>query len=133
MPSEDAVLIFDGRCGFCTRSVEWLKPRVREAVRFEPYQVLDLSLHGLTREEASRHAWWVEPDRRRYRGHLAVGRALMACGGGWAWIGRLLLVPPVRWLAAIGYALVARNRRHLPGAVPACERDHWDSRPISRS
>ncbi len=44
----------------------------------------------------------------------------MAAGGVWGLIGRLMLVPPVSWLAAAVYAVVARNRHRLPGATDAC-------------
>jgi predicted DCC family thiol-disulfide oxidoreductase YuxK len=75
--------------------------------------------------EAQRKAWWIESDGRRSGGHRAVARALLACRGGWPLLGRLLLLPPVSWLAVPGYALVARYRRHLPGVKPACKRKSW--------
>jgi predicted DCC family thiol-disulfide oxidoreductase YuxK len=44
----------------------------------------------------------------------------MAAGGAWGLVGRVLLIPPVSWLAALGYELVAHNRSKLPGATDAC-------------
>jgi predicted DCC family thiol-disulfide oxidoreductase YuxK len=35
-------------------------------------------------------------------------------------VGRILLSPPMRPLAAVGYRIVARYRYRLPGATPAC-------------
>lgn len=119
------VLIFDGQCGFCTRTVEWVLPRLRQPLRALPYQAIDLSPYGLTEEDASRAAWWIGPDGEKRRGHLAVAYALIACRMPWPVLGWLLRIPPVRWLGAAGYHVVARNRRRLPGTTPAC-RKGWD-------
>ncbi|MHB8594213.1 MAG: thiol-disulfide oxidoreductase DCC family protein, partial [Acidimicrobiales bacterium] len=62
-------------------------------------------------------AWWVAPDGRLSRGHLAIGCALVA-GGGWsAVMGRALASPPLRWIGAPAYAAVSRMRHCLPGAT----------------
>ena len=44
---------------------------------------------------------------------------LRAAGGGWGFVGAVLVRPPVSWLAKPVYTLVARNRDKLPG--DACE------------
>jgi predicted DCC family thiol-disulfide oxidoreductase YuxK len=122
----EPILVFDGRCGFCTRSVEWLLERLREPVRAVPWQSLDLERYALTEGDVRRAAWWIEPDGRRWGGHRAAARALRGCGGAWAWLGWLMRVPPFAWIAAIGYWLIARNRRLFPGTTPACKRGHWN-------
>ena len=71
-------------------------------------------------QEARAAAWWIEPTGRRRRGHAAIARVLIECGGGWRVIGQLLLVPPVSWAAAAVYSLVARYRAHLPGGSETC-------------
>lgn len=90
-----------------------------------PYQAVDLAAHGLTVPEVRREAWWIGADGTRGAGHRAIARALRACPWYWAWLGALLLLPPVSWIAALGYRLVARYRRRLPGSRPACGRG-WD-------
>lgn len=127
MEGGEAVLVFDGRCGFCTRAVEWLMDRVRVPLRCEPYQATNLEAYGLTEAQAARAAWWIDRDGRRHRGHRAVGRSLSACGGAYRVLGWLCRVPPASWLAAWVYLLVAKYRRHLPGATPACKREIWNS------
>jgi len=124
----EVVLIFDGQCGFCTRAVEWLMPRVRVPMRFEPYQATNLARYELTEGQASEAVWWVDPRGRRARGHRAVGHALVACGGGWAVLGQLCLLSPTAWAAALGYRFIARNRARLPGSTPACKRERWNVR-----
>ena len=67
----------------------------------------------------------MDPEKGRYSGHRAVGKALLACGGLWLVVGRLILVPPLSWLAIPGYALVACFRGYLPGTTLACKRPVW--------
>jgi predicted DCC family thiol-disulfide oxidoreductase YuxK len=38
----------------------------------------------------------------------------------WRLVGRLIITPPVSWLAGPVYALIARNRHRLPGASDSC-------------
>lgn len=128
MVQNEAQLVFDGRCGFCTRSVEWLLARCREPFHAVPWQSISLGELGLTEREVQRAAFWIEPTGRRFEGAQAVARALQACGGVWAVLGTVLRIPPFSWLARLGYRVVARYRRHLPGATPACKRDHWQGR-----
>lgn len=128
-----ALLLFDGKCGFCTRSVLWLLERTRRPLRAVPYQLAgDV---GVPRE-ALRRAVYLLEGSRQWRGHRAVGAALRLCGQPWRTLGQLLALPgPFAWVFAAGYALVARYRRHLPGTRPACKRD-WDleaGRPSAQS
>src|SRR5689334_10434572 len=119
------ILIFDGRCGVCTRSVMWLIRHAVQPFRALPYQAIDLGPYGLTERDGKRAAWWVQEDGRKERGHLAIASALEQTRGAWRVVGHALRIPPVRWAAAIGYRLVARWRRFLPGTTPACRRP-WD-------
>jgi predicted DCC family thiol-disulfide oxidoreductase YuxK len=131
-PRSRPVLVFDGDCGFCTRSVLWLERRLREPVDSVPWQVADLAALALTEAQARQAAWWVEADGRRARGHRAIAQALRRCRGGWPLVGRLLLVPPLSWLGAPAYALVARFRGYLPGTTPACKRPSWPPPDVRR-
>jgi predicted DCC family thiol-disulfide oxidoreductase YuxK len=108
------LLVYDGACEFCTRCAGWIRSKwpTSDAPTATPWQELGtggLASLGLTVEDVSRAAWWVE-DGRRDGGHLAIARSLIAAGGGWGAIGHLLLVPPIRWTAAVGYRIVADRR-----------------------
>jgi predicted DCC family thiol-disulfide oxidoreductase YuxK len=94
-----------------------------------PWQKADLERLGVEPADAARAAWWVEPSGRRLRGHRAIGAALAACGGVWRLAGRVLLLPPpVAWVHAGAYAVIARLRGLLPGIKPACrQRYAWDA------
>jgi len=117
-------LIYDGDCGFCTSSAQWVARRWSgaESPTAIPWQHLPEGraeqLH-LTPDDFARSAWWVDGDRVE-GGSRAVARALEATGGGWTVVGRILLVPPASWVAPLGYRVVARYRHRLPGGTPAC-------------
>ena len=83
------------------------------------WQTLDLTELHLTVADVDEAAWWIDATGRKYRGHLAIGHALKAAGGGWGFIGAVLVRPPVSWVAKPVYALIARNRDKLPGST--CE------------
>ena len=108
-----AMLVYDGDCGFCTRCAGWLAARAVD-LEVVPWQSLDLAAVGLTETQVRTAAWWVDGDLVE-PAEGAIARSLVACGRGYAVVGRLLLLPGVRRVAAAGYRLVARNRGRLPG------------------
>jgi predicted DCC family thiol-disulfide oxidoreductase YuxK len=110
------MLIYDGDCGFCTESARWLEARLPLGYPVVAWQELpSLETLGLTEHDVQTAAWWIDVSGRPHRGHRAIARALVACKGAWSIAGWLLLIPPVSWLAAGVYALVARYRHRLPG------------------
>ncbi|MDT7570151.1 MAG: hypothetical protein QOE05_325 [Actinomycetota bacterium] len=115
-----ATLVFDGDCGFCTRCVALVPGSARRTTTVVPYQRADLAALGLTAGECAEAVQWVGDDGSRAPGHAAIGRLLQSAGGIWRALGTALLVPPISWLAALVYRLVAANRMRLPGGTPAC-------------
>ena len=112
------LLVYDGECGFCVRSARWIKARLPEDARVEPWQSLELEELGLSRPDAEAAVWWIDDSGRgprRSRGAEAIGRALASGRGTWRVMGRLIARPPLLWLACPTYALVAANRHRLPG------------------
>lgn len=116
------VLVYDGDCAFCTstarRGQRWLGLE-----HVEPWQFLDLDELGLTEEQCDEAVQWVAADGTIASAERAVGEALVAAGGAWRWLGRLLLAPGIRSIAGVAYRWVARNRSRLPGGTPACSLD----------
>ena len=128
------VLLYDGTCGLCARSVQWILehdagPRRGDVLRFAPLQG-DTAAPVLARHGIAPH-----PDRgfdslilvrdlggarERILTHsdaaLGIGRYL---GARWAPLARLAGLVP-RGLRDLGYALVAKNRFRLFGTVDAC-------------
>jgi predicted DCC family thiol-disulfide oxidoreductase YuxK len=117
-------LVFDGDCAFCTSSVHWAQRWCRPAVRFVPWQEIDLEANGLTYDQVTSAVRWLAPRAPRSgaapHGAAAVGRLLLRSRWPWRPIGALLLVPPFSWIAAGIYRLIAANRHRLPGGTPAC-------------
>lgn len=121
-----ATLVYDGRCGFCTRSAEFLAWLDRwKRLEIVPWQEPGtLARAGLTREEVCSAAWLVFRGRR-YRGAGAVNAALSLATGlpVFSW---LYSLPGLRELEDAVYAWVAANRSSLPGVKPYCSRPGAD-------
>jgi predicted DCC family thiol-disulfide oxidoreductase YuxK len=114
------LLVFDGDCGFCTRCARWAVRHGQGRVRVEPWQRLDLDQLGLTENEVTTAAYWVDDQGRTSGAHLAVGRCLEAIGGPYRPVGWLLRHRPVSWAASPAYRLLARNRHQMPGSSDTC-------------
>jgi len=122
-PANAQLLIYDGDCSFCSSSARWIATRWHGPQQAEAWQQLsavDLERLGLSMDDVRRAAWWIDHEGRRSRGHLAIAHSLRAAHGWPSLVGRILLVPPFRWLAAGAYPLIARWRHRLPGGTPAC-------------
>jgi predicted DCC family thiol-disulfide oxidoreductase YuxK len=115
------ILLFDGECGLCARSVRFLLARDRAGViRFAP-------LGGPTgRALRAAHAapapddtvLWFEPARRSLlRRSDAVLAALHHLGGAWRWLAALGAAVP-RPIRDAAYDAVARRRTRY--IAPAC-------------
>ena len=111
-------VVYDADCGFCTASADWLGRHGRATT--QPWQTLDLAAAGLTERDVRDAAWFLPPIGRPVRGARAVAAALRECRPPWRLLGHVIDLPPVRPLAAVGYAVVARNRHRLPGSTDAC-------------
>jgi predicted DCC family thiol-disulfide oxidoreductase YuxK len=111
-----AILVYDGECGFCARCARWIELRT-QGVDVVPWQSLDLAGVGLTEQQVRDSAYWLEgPSAHAAEG--AVARSLQRCGGTYAVIGRALLFPGVRPLAARAYRFVARHRNWFSALLP---------------
>lgn len=113
--------VFDGYCGFCTRSVQWIERLDRHRrVTLVPYQAPGMpEAHGLSVADCEAAAWALAPDGRRERGAGAVNAALGAAIGSGLPL-RLYRAPGVRQLQDAVYAWIANNRRRLRGVTPWC-------------
>ena len=113
MAYRGGVLVYDGDCGFCRRSLGWAR---RLGGRFEaaPSASVDPVPLGLTREQLAEAAWYVD-EGGLHRGHQAVARVL---GTSRWWpvrlagsvVGSRVAAP----LASRAYAWVASHRGRFP-------------------
>lgn len=115
-------LIFDGECGFCTRSVNLLVRLDRHGrLRTAPFQQAGVAeAAGVGRDDLARAVFWDGgPAGGRYWGAEAVNAALSAALGN-SLLLRLYRVPGIRRVQDRVYRWVADNRHRLPGVTPWC-------------
>lgn len=119
----NGLLIYDGDCGFCTTSARWIEskwaPGFAVATPWQSLSVERLGELGLDTAAVQSKAWWVD-DRGVRGGERAVAAALRGARSALSAVGVLIDIVPIRWLAAVGYKIVARYRYKLPGATNAC-------------
>jgi predicted DCC family thiol-disulfide oxidoreductase YuxK len=103
------LLVWDGDCGFCRRSVEHLRARVGDRIEFEPYQTAHARFPDIPVEAFASAVHLVEPDRRVSRGAEAIYRAL-ALGGQGLPLLAYRWAPGFAFLSELGYRGVAAHR-----------------------
>ncbi len=117
------LLVFDGDCGFCTFSAEWVArgwPPGPRAVAWQHLGADGLKAVGLTPAQAQEAVWWVDGMGHLFKGHRAVGKSLTAGRGPKRAVGIMISLAPLSWVAAAVYPLIVRYRYRLPGGTPAC-------------
>jgi predicted DCC family thiol-disulfide oxidoreductase YuxK len=117
------VLLFDGDCAFCTSTATWIRRHIRRLDETVPYQFAELGELGVTELQCEQAVQWIGADGTVLSAHLAVAQVLVNAGSGWAFVGRAMRLPGVRWVSAIAYRWISRNRHRLPGGTPACSLD----------
>ncbi len=122
-------LVFDGRCGFCTRAVGWVHRLDRHhRISTHAYQEPGvLERFGLTESQAHTAVWAVVGGTKS-AGAAAVADTLDAALGTRIF-GKLYRLPPVRMLQDRVYQWVADHRGKFPGVTPWCERHPEECEP----
>lgn len=116
------LVLYDGDCGFCARSVALTRGRwFRAGVAVEAFQRADLLVHNLTVDKCAEVLHVVDTDGVVHVGSDAVAVVLRESRLPWPAVGAVLRLPGVRRLAQLGYAAVAKRRHKLPGGSAACE------------
>jgi predicted DCC family thiol-disulfide oxidoreductase YuxK len=103
------LLIWDGDCGFCRRSVEHLRARSGDRLAFEPYQTARPRFPDIPVSAFAEAVHLVEPDGRVSRGAEAVYRAL-ALGGSRGLLLAWHFVPGFAVVSEWGYRQIAAHR-----------------------
>jgi len=114
------LLVYDGNCGFCARSVQFiLRYERRHDLRFVPRDSeLGKDLRRRFHLEAVESMLWIA-DGKAETESGAVLNAAKYVGGIWALLGGIgsIVPPPLRNWA---YRLIARNRRRLSSGMKSC-------------
>jgi predicted DCC family thiol-disulfide oxidoreductase YuxK len=118
-PPDHVTVIFDGTCGFCTRSIRYLHRLDRHnRVTSIACQVAQQDAqYGLAGVDCGESAWALTADgRREAGGQAAMLIASTLLQRRWpVAVGRL---PGIRHALALGYRATANNRYRLPGDTP---------------
>ena len=121
MNSSAPVLIFDGDCGFCTTTANWIKKNSRVALEIAPYQWTELGQYGLTTEEAAAKVQVVVGDKV-FAGHYCMSKLLLIQPNILLkLVGAVMVLPGLDSISARVYEWIAANRQKLPGGTPACK------------
>ena len=114
-------LIFDGTCGFCTRSRNFLvKLDRKRRIRTVPYQRSGTAAAaGVSHERLTTEVCFVDAGGTATWGAEAINTALATALGN-RLPTRVYRLPGMRGLQDRVYRWVAANRHRLPGTTPWC-------------
>lgn len=123
-------LVFDGQCGFCTRSVSWISRLDRHSrVRVHPAQRAGVRENFDLSEDDTQTAAWAVTEHERLSGAGAINLALDAALG--TKVFRLLYrLPGIRWSQDRIYRWVSEHRYLLRGTTPWCS-THPEDCPLA--
>jgi len=114
MISPKIAVLFDGDCGICTATAQWVERNDRDDVfdvrPFQAFPEEELAQVGLNYEICTELLQVVSPDGRVFAGANAVnfvGLRLFPISIG---VAALQFFPPLIWLEHLAYGVVARNR-----------------------
>jgi predicted DCC family thiol-disulfide oxidoreductase YuxK len=126
-----SLLIYDGDCGFCQRTLDVMKKRLATWPRTAPYQRLNLDQHGVSSQDAASAMLWVEPGKPPLAGAAAFARLFRDQPQlRWRTLGQIMTLPGTSHIAAIVYRTVARHRHQLPGGTSTCQRPVAEARQV---
>jgi predicted DCC family thiol-disulfide oxidoreductase YuxK len=116
------ILLFDGACGMCTRSVELvLKLNRTGEPQAEPLQSSGAAERlGILPSRLLESVRWLDASGAVYAGAEAANAALSSAVGTRLPL-RLYRIPGVRFLEDVVYRWVAGHRHRFPGTTPYCD------------
>ena len=118
--NQDAIVFFDGVCGLCNHTVNFLMSRDRRGVlKFAPLQGDTAARLVPDKARQDLNSFVFANNERLYYRSGAMARILMRIGGPWRILGAILwLIPwPIR---DVGYRIVAALRYKLFGKHESC-------------
>jgi predicted DCC family thiol-disulfide oxidoreductase YuxK len=115
-------LFFDGACGMCTRSRNFLVKMNRTGDMWtEPLQRAGTAERlGISAERLMESVWWLDSSGDVYGGAEAANAAVSAALGTAVPL-LVYRVPGMRSLQNAIYRWIAGHRPRFPGATPYCE------------
>lgn len=120
---DGGVLVYDGDCGFCTKSVEWLARKNLLGYPARAWQNFDQRKLPATPEVLQTKVVLDRPGYAPLGGADAFAACTRASSSPFRWLGGIMGLPMVRWFARTVYRVVARNRHRMPGSSGTCRID----------
>src|SRR6516165_7344792 len=119
LPTDRPVLVYDGDCGFCNGSVQFVlaHEKQHELVFVTRASEMGMAIRRHFGLEAVESMLWVENGAVKIESESALRVA--AYVGGWCRVALLAYALP-RALRNWGYRLIARNRQLLSGKKKVC-------------
>jgi len=114
------LLVYDGECGFCARSVQFiLKHEERHDLRFVPRDSeFGKELRRRFHLEAVESMLWIDGDKAFVESDATLNAAKYV-GGVWAILARIGLLIPTS-LRNFCYRIIARNRKRISARMNVC-------------
>lgn len=121
MSNPKIVLIFDGDCGFCTTTANFIVKKSKVEIKATPWQYQDFTGLPITKEQCADQVYLLV-DGKPYGGHEAFAMILnVQTNTVLRALGSITKSPALAWIMKPGYRLVAKYRHKLPGGTPACK------------
>lgn len=114
---QQSYMLFDGDCGICSWSAEWVKRTDRRQLFVvQPYQSFpetELERFGINYEQCDKKLHVISRHGKVYRGAFAVNYFLWQYFPWSLLIALIYALPPVLLAEVLVYAWVARNRQKV--------------------
>lgn len=117
---EHPILFFDGVCGLCNASVDFVMKRdTKDVFRYAPLQGETAAAHLSANDREDLNSVVLKTSEGLSRHSSAIVRILWKLPGIWPVLGTLLWLIP-RPIRNFGYRLVAKNRYRFFGKKETC-------------
>lgn len=115
------LLIFDGDCGFCTTTSNYIAKRSKNSIEISPWQFTDFTNLPVTAEQCADQVYFLV-EGVPYGGHEAFAMLLKTQKNFLLKAaGSVLMWKALRFITKPAYRLTAKYRHKLPGGTPACK------------
>lgn len=117
----EPVIIYDGDCAFCTKSIIRLEAFMKgQMPKKVTLQRVNLQEYGILLAEAQAAMKYVDLSGRVWTGERAFQRVFYDAGGKWRILANFMGLPIIKSASAAIYKKIALNRQKMPGAEASC-------------
>ncbi len=118
MSTNHPIVFYDGVCGLCDKSVQFLIAQDKhQKLRYAALQS-DFAKNILG-ENLKMDSFLFYKNNKAYSHSTGVLKAMLEIGGAWLWVSIFYIVPP--FIRDAFYSLIARNRYKWFGKFEACK------------